>query len=136
MADVKSTTKRVPWAQDPQEVATAIRAAACSQVSVYRLLGRELVTAAALGLACGALAGMGAVLLTGQTAYGPIIGSALVCAIVWASMVGTITPIVFNRLNIDPALASGPLVTTLNDSFALLIYFGLSMLLVHVVGLS
>ncbi len=45
-------------------------------------------------------------------------------------------PIVFNRLNIDPALASGPLVTTLNDSFALLIYFGLSLLLAGLVGLS
>ena len=107
-----------------------------SRVGIYRMLGRELVTAAALGLACGALAGMGAALLTGQTAYAPIIGAALFCAIVWASMVGTIAPIVFNRLNIDPALASGPLVTTLNDSFALLIYFGLSLLLQHAVGLS
>jgi len=48
---------------------------------------------------------------------------------------GTIMPIIFTRLRIDPALASGPLVTTLSDSFALLIYFGLSLLLVNVVGL-
>lgn len=106
-----------------------------SRVSVYRLLGRELLTAAALGLACGILAAIGAVALTGQVAYGPIIGVALFCAIVWASLVGTVMPIIFNRLNIDPALASGPLVTTLNDSFALLIYFGLSLVLVRVVGL-
>ena len=45
-------------------------------------------------------------------------------------------PILFNRLNIDPAMASGPLVTTLNDGFSLLIYFGLSLLLVKVVGLG
>ena len=45
-------------------------------------------------------------------------------------------PIIFNRWNIDPAVAAGPLVTTLNDSFALLIYFGLSLLLVNVVGLG
>ena len=106
-----------------------------SRVGIYRLLQRELLTAATLGLACGVLAGMGAALLTGQMAYGPIIGAALFCAIVWASMVGTIMPIIFNRLNIDPALASGPLVTTLNDSFALLIYFGLSLVLGRVVGL-
>ncbi len=45
-------------------------------------------------------------------------------------------PLVFNRLNIDPAVASGPLVTTLNDSFALLIYFGVTLLLMRAVGLG
>jgi len=61
---------------------------------------------------------------------------ALFCAVVWASMIGAIMPILFNRLSIDPAVAAGPLVTTLNDGFSLLIYFGLSLLLVKVVGLG
>ncbi len=107
-----------------------------SRRGIWRLLARELLTAVALGLACGTLAGLGAGLLTGEMAYAPIIGASLCCAILWASMLGTIMPLVFDRLNIDPALASGPLVTTFNDSFSLLIYFGLSLLLINVVGLG
>ncbi len=106
-----------------------------SRKRIWRLLARELLTAVALGLVCGTLAGLGAGLLTGEIAYAPIIGASLCCAIIWASMLGTIMPLLFERLKVDPALASGPLVTTFNDSFSLLIYFGLSLLLVNVVGL-
>ena len=105
------------------------------RVGLYRMLARELVIAVLVGLSCAVLAGLGAGLLTGEMAYAPLIGTALFCAVVWASMVGAVMPLLFNRWNIDPAVASGPLVTTLNDSFALLIYFGLSLLLANVVGL-
>lgn len=46
-----------------------------------------------------------------------------------ASLTGTMIPILFNRFGIDPAVASGPLVTTTNDIVGILIYFGLSFLL-------
>ena len=105
------------------------------RVGLYRMLVRELLIAVLVGLSCAVLAGLGAGLLTGEMAYAPLIGGALFCAVVWASMVGAVMPLLFNRWNIDPAVASGPLVTTLNDSFALLIYFGLSLLLANVVGL-
>jgi magnesium transporter len=39
-------------------------------------------------------------------------------------MAGTVIPIVLYRLKVDPAVASGPLITTLNDTFSLLVYFG------------
>jgi len=100
-----------------------------------KLVMQQVLSGALAGLVCGILAGTGAALLTGNTGYGPIVGVAMFLAITWASMMGTAMPIVFTRLHIDPALASGPLVTTLSDSFALLIYFGLSLLLVNVVGL-
>ena len=40
-----------------------------------------------------------------------------------SSLLGTITPIVLDRLNFNPALASGPFITTTNDLIALAIYF-------------
>ncbi len=107
-----------------------------SSVGISKVLLRELLTALLLGVGCGAVAGVGAGLFVGNMAYAPIIGVALCCGIIWAAMIGTIMPLIFNRLNIDPALASGPLVTTFNDSFALLIYFGITLLLLHAVGLG
>ncbi len=107
-----------------------------SRGSIYKLLLKEGLTAVVLGLTCGVVGGMGAALFLGNMAYAPIIGLALCCTIIWAATMGTIMPLIFNRLNIDPALASGPLVTTLCDSFSLLIYFGITLLLMRVVGLG
>jgi magnesium transporter len=50
----------------------------------------------------------------------------MVTALVIASLNGALIPLVFERLGIDPAIASGPLVTTSNDITGILIYFGLA----------
>ena len=39
---------------------------------------------------------------------------------------GTVVPLVFRRLGIDPVVASGPLITTLNDDLSLLLYLGIA----------
>lgn len=46
-----------------------------------------------------------------------------------ASIAGTIIPVIFKKCKIDPAIASGPLITTLNDVIAVVIYYGLAWLL-------
>ncbi len=51
------------------------------------------------------------------------IAIALVTVIINAAVIGTIVPIVLDKLNIDPAIATGPFVTTSNDIFGILIYF-------------
>lgn len=48
---------------------------------------------------------------------------ALFCVVLFASLFGTLTPLVLDRLNIDPALATGPFITTANDIVGLFIYF-------------
>ena len=48
---------------------------------------------------------------------------ALFCVIIFASLFGTLTPLVLDKLNIDPALATGPFITTANDIVGLFIYF-------------
>ena len=58
-----------------------------------------------------------------------IVGFSLFSAMVVASFIGTTIPIIFYKIKIDPAVASGPFITTINDIVALLIYYGLAMLL-------
>ena len=57
------------------------------------------------------------------------VGIALLIAMVISSLVGTLIPLFFNKLKIDPAVASGPLITTINDLVAVISYYGLAWLL-------
>jgi len=52
-----------------------------------------------------------------------IVSFALFCVVLFSSFVGTITPIIINRLGFNPALASGPFITTASDLIGLTIYF-------------
>ena len=46
-----------------------------------------------------------------------------------SSLIGTVFPIFLNAIHIDPAVASGPFITTINDIIAIVIYYGLVYLL-------
>jgi magnesium transporter len=60
----------------------------------------------------------------GDVRFGVIIGLALLVVIVNATVVGAIIPFLLERVKIDPAIATGPFITTTNDALGLLIYFG------------
>ncbi len=63
-------------------------------------------------------------------------GTALLVSMFLSSITGTVIPIVFKKLNIDPAVASGPLITTINDLVAVVTYYGMAwILLIEVMGL-
>ena len=65
------------------------------------------------------------------------IGVALMLAMLISSTVGTLIPLCFKRIKIDPAVASGPLITTVNDLVAVVTYYGLSwILLINVLHLA
>ena len=51
------------------------------------------------------------------------VSTALLTVIICAALLGTFVPLVLNKYNIDPALATGPFITTMNDIFGLLLYF-------------
>ena len=55
------------------------------------------------------------------------VGVSLVVAMVISSLVGTLIPMLFHRIRIDPAVASGPLITTVNDLVAVVTYYGLAL---------
>ena len=58
-----------------------------------------------------------------------IVGSSLVVAMTFASFVGSVVPILLSKMKIDPAVASGPFITTINDILAIVIYYGLAYIL-------
>jgi magnesium transporter len=52
-----------------------------------------------------------------------VVAIALFCVVIFASIIGTATPLILNRFGFNPALASGPFITTTNDLLGLAIYF-------------
>ena len=65
------------------------------------------------------------------------VGISLLVAIIISSLVGTLVPIFFNKIKVDPAVASGPLITTVNDLVAVVTYYGFAWILliqlIHIV---
>ena len=57
------------------------------------------------------------------------VGIALLVAMLVSSFVGTTVPIIFDKIHIDPAVASGPFITTINDLIAVISYYGLAWIL-------
>lgn len=104
---------------------------------VLSILSREVAAGALMGVICGLIIGLWANFLITMEAGGAetisalylafTVGIALAAAMTFAAMFGAIVPIVLNRLNIDPAVASGPFVTSSNDVFALVIYYGVAL---------
>ena len=63
-------------------------------------------------------------------------GVALMLAMTISSVVGTVVPMFFHKVKVDPAVASGPLISTVNDFVAVVTYYGLAwVLLIHVLHL-
>jgi len=67
-----------------------------------------------------------------NSTLGFVVSISLFTVIIFAATFGTLIPLVLNRYDIDPALATGPFVTTLNDIVGLFIYFTVGMLLYHI----
>jgi magnesium transporter len=63
------------------------------------------------------------VLLFGEYKMSLVVSLALFSVVVFASFIGTITPLVLNQFQFNPALAAGPFITTLNDLLGLTVYF-------------
>lgn len=103
---------------------------------LYHLLLRELTTGMLMGLICGSVIGIWARFVIGaSTVFNPsflafTVGLALVSAMMFAAVFGAFVPLVLNRFKIDPAVASGPFVSASNDIIALLIYYGVTFLLI------
>lgn len=77
------------------------------------------------------------ILLSTAFAMSGCVGFALWIAMIISSFVGSIIPIIFTKFKIDPAVASGPLISTVNDLVAVLTYYGLAwVLLINVMHIS
>ena len=65
----------------------------------------------------------------GNLAQAILVSGALTVVIILATLCGSLVPLLFRRLGIDPAVAAGPLVTMTSDALGILVYFGLVFLM-------
>lgn len=95
-----------------------------------RILSKEIIIAAIIGLVSGLIIS-GLILIIFQQGFlGIVIGLSLFSAVVCAALLGTFAPFLCLMIKVDPAYASGPLLTTMNDIFGFLIFFGIAYTLV------
>jgi magnesium transporter len=112
-----------------QTTATVMRALAVGDIGLgdsLQVLWLEFRTALVLGLLL-ALGGFVTALLYGST---PLVAAVVACAmlgiVIWADTVGSLLPLLAARLGLDPAIVSGPMMSTVVDATGLLIYFSIA----------
>lgn len=99
---------------------------------LFKIVLREFRTAIVIGVLCGSLAGVIAwQLFHANPVLGVVIGLSLCLSIMFSTFLGTSLPFLFQKLSVDPAIASGPFVTTINDSTALIIYLSIATFTLH-----
>ncbi|MCS7172747.1 MAG: magnesium transporter [Armatimonadetes bacterium] len=113
-----------------QSLAVAVRGMATGSLAENRWEGavREVRTGAVVGGVCGLLAFLFVALWQGSLVLGLVVGSAMSLSLTLAAAVGILVPFGFAALRVDPAVASGPLITTLTDNLSLGLYLLLATL--------
>ncbi|QQD85905.1 MULTISPECIES: magnesium transporter [Jeotgalicoccus] len=112
-----------------QSLAVAIRGISTGEIkesSKMKLAGRELGSGFLTGLVCGVVIFLIIIVMYQEPVLGIIVSGSLLASMSVATIIGTIVPLVMNKAGIDPAIASGPFITTANDIISLLIYFALA----------
>ncbi|MCG7344631.1 magnesium transporter [Sporosarcina sp. ACRSL] len=116
-----------------QALAVAVRGIATRDVedeSKFRLLLREAGTGLITGLIC-AIFVVGLIFIWKQEfIIALLVGAAILVSIFVATISGSFIPLFMHRMNIDPAVASGPFITTLNDVISIIIYLGLATMFI------
>ena len=124
-----------------QSLAVTIRVLMDENLTIgqkWRLVGKEM----RVGLFNGLLLGVISFIFVGlfihfakhktmafSFAVSGCVGVSLLLAMLISSAVGTLVPLFFKKIKVDPAVASGPLITTVNDLVAVVTYYGMSWLL-------
>ncbi|HEX9974863.1 MAG TPA: magnesium transporter [bacterium] len=105
-----------------------VRGMATGEIGLYdirRRLFREILVSLLNGLLCGLLLFLVVTFWLKLPKFGIILASVLMLVILNASFVGSFVPVILRKIKIDPAIATGPFITTSNDVLGLLIYLGL-----------
>ncbi|MBQ0139291.1 MAG: magnesium transporter [Kurthia sp.] len=117
-----------------QALAVAVRGIATGDVaeqSKLKLVIREALTGIIMGVICGIVAFAIVYFWKGEPIIGLLVAVAIACSILVATIAGSFIPLLMHRLKIDPAVASGPFITTLNDITSIVIYLGIATLFIE-----
>lgn len=112
-----------------QSSAVMVRALATGTIGpkdAARRLVREVGVSIITGIVCAALIFLVTWSWSGDRRLGIVVGGSMMSVILIATSVGAIVPLTLARMNIDPALATGPFVTTSNDILGILVYLTLA----------
>lgn len=124
-----------------QASAITVRGIALGEIELGKLVKislREIFVGILMGLVCGSATGLivwfklrqfGGVSSVSPLKLAIVVGFSMCVAMTFAALCGTLLPIVLHKWKIDPALASGPFVTTGNDLAASMIYFAMCFFL-------
>ncbi len=100
---------------------------------VLRTLLQEISVGAIVGIFCGLIIALISYFMAGRYILSLIVGISMFANIVTAATIGTLVPLVFKRVGVDPAVASAPFITTTIDITGLTIYFSLATaLMLHI----
>jgi len=117
-----------------QAATVVVRGLATGDVSLVnagKRLWREMRVALINGLICGAILGLVVGIWLSDSGLGFVVAMAIILIVFSSGFIGAAVPMALKRLNIDPALGTGPFVTTSNDILSLFIYLGLVSLFLH-----
>ncbi|RMH08620.1 MAG: magnesium transporter [Nitrospirae bacterium] len=117
-----------------QSATLIIRGLATGRVEVsdlWKILFRELRIGLLLGMICGILLAIAGWVWQGNSGLGVVVGLSLVLAFVLSAGFATVTPLLLKRFRIDPAVAAGPFITTMNDILGVTIYLSLATIMLE-----
>jgi magnesium transporter len=117
-----------------QSLAVITRAIALGEVTLanaWKVLLKQVVAGIANGVILGVLMAGLAYFYEGSPMLGLVLGMAMVCNMFVAALAGTAIPIILKWLKVDPALASGVIVTTFTDVAGFFSFLGLATLFIH-----
>lgn len=112
-----------------QALAVAVRGIATGDLeneNKFKIILREAGTGFITGLTCGIIITFVIYFWKGDFFLGVLVGISIFISLIVATLAGSLVPLVMHRLKIDPAVASGPFITTINDIISILIYFGIA----------
>ncbi len=96
----------------------------------WKVVVRQIGVGFIMGIIAGTIAALLVYVLQKQLLLSVTIGLSILASMVITATVGTLTPLIFKKLNIDPALPSGPFITTFSDILANFIYLSLATIII------
>ncbi|HYF93681.1 MAG TPA: magnesium transporter [Symbiobacteriaceae bacterium] len=122
-----------------QALAVVVRGLATGEIEaddMPRVVLREALVGVIVGVVVGGTLLLTGWLWQGSARFGLAIGGALAANLFIAKVLGGLFPVVIHRLGIDPAVASGPFITTLTDNTSMLVYYGVAALVLRGAGVG
>ncbi|MCK0471838.1 magnesium transporter [Halalkalibacter sp. APA_J-10(15)] len=117
-----------------QSLAVAVRGLALGTIkkgTIAKMIRREFGTGIMLGLICMLVLSITVTIMHQHWVLALIVGFSIFCTLSIATVIGSTVPLIINKLKLDPAIASGPFITTVNDILGLLIYFSIATALLQ-----